>query len=145
MFPNKHDVYMHDTPQKHLFANQVRAESHGCMRVQNPDQLAAVIMEHDKGWSHARTQSSMDTAYDQHVALGRPIPVYITYFTLKVNEDGSITNYRDLYGHDSRMSAALLRGPTRVAGQDDQIVTPSIQQRQRTRGGNPFEEMLSSF
>jgi murein L,D-transpeptidase YcbB/YkuD len=145
MFPNKHDVYMHDTPQKHLFANQVRAESHGCMRVQNPDQLAAVIMEHDKGWSHARTQSSMDTAYDQHVALGRPIPVYITYFTLKVNEDGSITNYRDLYGHDSRMSAALLRGPTRVAEQDDQIVTQSIQQRPRTRGGNPLEEMLSSF
>ena len=145
MFPNKHDVYMHDTPQKHLFANQVRAESHGCMRVQNPDQLAAVIMEHDKGWSHARTQSSMDTAYDQHVALGRPIPVYITYFTLRVNEDGSITNYRDLYGHDSRMSAALLRGPTQFAEQDDQIVTQSIQPRQRTRGGNPFEEMLSSF
>jgi murein L,D-transpeptidase YcbB/YkuD len=145
MFPNKHDVYMHDTPQKHLFANQVRAESHGCMRVQNPDQLAAVIMEHDKGWSRARTQSSMDTAYDQHVALGRPIPVYITYFTLKVNEDGSITNYRDLYGHDSRMSAALLSGRTQFAERDDQIVTQSIPQRQRTRGGNPFEEMLSRF
>lgn len=145
MFPNKHDVYMHDTPQKHLFANQVRAESHGCMRVQNPDQLAAVIMEHDKGWSHARTQSSMDTAYDQHVALGRPIPVYITYFTLKVNEDGSITNYRDLYGHDSRMSAALLSGRTQFAERDDQIVTQSISQRQPTRGGNPFEEMLSRF
>lgn len=145
MFPNKHDVYMHDTPQKHLFANQVRAESHGCMRVQNPDQLAAVIMEHDRGWSRARTQSSMDTAYDQHVTLGRPIPVYITYFTLRVNEDGSITNYRDLYGHDSRMSAALLRGPTQFAEQDDQIVTQSIPQRQRTRGASPFEEMLSNF
>ncbi len=145
MFPNKHDVYMHDTPQKHLFANQVRAESHGCMRVQNPDQLAAIIMEHDKGWNRARTQSAMDTSYDQHVTLGRPVPVYMTYFTLRVNEDGSITNYRDLYGHDSRMSAALLGGRTQFAEHDDQIVTQSIPQRQRTRGGNPFEEMLSSF
>ncbi len=68
VFPNKHDVYMHDTPQKFLFANPVRAESHGCMRVQNPDQLAAVLLQRDQGWSQARTMSAIDTGYDQHVA-----------------------------------------------------------------------------
>ncbi|HMK41854.1 MAG TPA: L,D-transpeptidase family protein [Methyloceanibacter sp.] len=107
VFPNKHDVYMHDTPQKFLFAQPVRAESHGCMRVENPDQLAAVLLKHDRGWSEARTASAMDDAYDSHVALQQKIPVYITYFTLKVNEDGSLTSYADIYGHDGRMAAAL--------------------------------------
>ena len=50
VFPNKHDVYMHDTTQKHLFANTVRAESHGCMRVQNPERFAEIILARDKGW-----------------------------------------------------------------------------------------------
>jgi L,D-transpeptidase YcbB len=107
MFPNKHDVYMHDTPQKHLFANTIRAESHGCMRVQNPDQLASIIMQHDQGWSQARTRSAMDTAYDQQIPLRQKIPVYISYFTLKVNADGSVSTYGDLYGHDTRMATAL--------------------------------------
>jgi murein L,D-transpeptidase YcbB/YkuD len=107
MFPNKHDVYMHDTPQKHLFAHTVRAESHGCMRVQNPDQLATLIMKHDQGWSHARTFSALETGYDQQIPLRRKIPVHITYFTLKVNADGSVATYGDLYGHDARIAAAL--------------------------------------
>ena len=107
VFPNKHDVYMHDTPQKFLFAKPVRAESHGCMRVQNPDQLAAVLLRQDQGWSQARTMSAIETGYDQQVALRQKIPVYITYFTLKVNDDGSISTYGDLYGHDARMAVAL--------------------------------------
>jgi len=107
VFPNKHDVYMHDTPQKFLFANPVRAESHGCMRVQDPDQLAAVLLKEDQNWSQARTMEAVDTGYDQHIALRQKIPVYISYFTLKVNDDGSISTYEDIYGHDARMAAAL--------------------------------------
>jgi len=107
VFPNKHDVYMHDTPQKFLFANAVRAESHGCMRVQNPDQLAAVLLKQDQHWSQAQTMSAIENGYDQHVALRHKIPVYISYFTLKVNDDGSVSTYGDIYGHDARMAAAL--------------------------------------
>ena len=107
MFPNKHDVYMHDTPQKFLFAKAVRAESHGCMRIQNPDQLAAVLLGRDQGWNSARVHSSIQSAYDQHIGLKQKIPVHVTYFTLKVNEDGSTTSFGDLYGHDARMAAAL--------------------------------------
>lgn len=107
VFPNKHDVYMHDTQQKFLFAYPVRAESHGCMRVQNPEELAAIIMRHDQGWSDARTASAVDTGYDQQVPLKQRIPVHITYFTLKVNADGSLVSYGDIYGHDARMAAAL--------------------------------------
>jgi murein L,D-transpeptidase YcbB/YkuD len=137
VFPNKHDVYMHDTPQKHLFAKQVRAESHGCMRVQNPGEFAGVILKHDQNWSQARVMSAMETGYDQHVGLHRKVPVYITYFTLRVNDDGSITTFSDLYGHDRRMAAALFDGrsvyPTSA---DDELLTQSISQPGTPRRGS---------
>jgi murein L,D-transpeptidase YcbB/YkuD len=57
VFPNKHDVYMHDTRQKFLFAQPVRAESHGCMRVQNPEQLALILLRRDQGWNEANRLS----------------------------------------------------------------------------------------
>ena len=107
VFPNKHDVYMHDTTQKELFANPIRAESHGCVRVQNPEELAAVVLGYDQGWNAARVASAIDNGYDQHVALQHKIPVHITYFTLWVNDDGSMSSFADIYGHDARMAAAL--------------------------------------
>jgi murein L,D-transpeptidase YcbB/YkuD len=110
VFPNKHDVYMHDTPQRFLFAKPVRAESHGCMRVENPDQLAAVLLKQDQNWSSAKVASAIQGSYDQHIALHQKIPVYVQYFTLRVNDDGSISQFNDLYGHDARMSAALKLG-----------------------------------
>ena len=107
LFPNKHDVYMHDTPQKFLFAKPVRAESHGCMRVQNPDQLALTLLKQDQGWSAGRVASAIQTGYDQQIPLRQKIPVYVTYFTLWANSDGSLSSFGDLYGHDARMAAAL--------------------------------------
>ncbi len=110
LFPNKHDVYMHDTTQKNLFAQTVRAESHGCMRVQNPQQLALLLLHHDQGWSQADIERALQSN-DNHIQLKTHIPVYITYFTLKVNDDGSITTFNDIYGHDARMAAALSGKP----------------------------------
>ncbi|ODR96555.1 hypothetical protein AUC70_14885 [Methyloceanibacter stevinii] len=109
VFPNKHDVYMHDTQEKHYFNKTVRAESHGCMRVQNPDEFAAVLLKYDRNWSAEKTRDAFNTGYDKHVPLNNAIPVYVTYFTLWVNEDGSIKTYGDLYGHDRRMRTALLK------------------------------------
>src|SRR5262245_34007279 len=112
LFPNKHDVYMHDTTQKNLFAKTVRAESHGCMRVQNPDQLATTLLNKDQGWTAQKVASTIESGVeDQHVGLKQKIPVYITYFTLKVNDDGSFTTYNDIYGHDARMASAMLGEP----------------------------------
>jgi murein L,D-transpeptidase YcbB/YkuD len=82
VFPNKHDVYLHDTPLKFLFANPVRAESHGCVRVQDPNQLALMLLERDQGWTAAEIASAIQKGYDQHVALKQKIPIHITYFTL---------------------------------------------------------------
>jgi L,D-transpeptidase YcbB len=129
VFPNKHDVYMHDTQDKHFFNKSVRAESHGCMRVQNPDEFAAVLLKYDRNWGADKTQHAFNTGYDKRVPLNNDIPVYITYFTLWVNDDGSVTTYGDLYGHDRRMSTALLKN-----GRDYAAVKrppePSKKQRQ---------------
>lgn len=107
MFPNKHTVYMHDTTSKHLFNNAVRAESHGCMRVRNPDQFAKVLLSNEDGWSAARVDRAIGSKQHQPVHLSSPIPVHITYFTARVREDGTVRYFRDLYGHDARMAQAL--------------------------------------
>jgi murein L,D-transpeptidase YcbB/YkuD len=109
VFPNKHDVYMHDTTMRNYYGQSYRAESHGCMRVQNPDQLALVLLKHDQGWTQARVASAIRGSGDNHVVLQQKIPVYISYFTLRVNDDGSIATFRDIYGHDTRMATALSR------------------------------------
>jgi murein L,D-transpeptidase YcbB/YkuD len=155
LFPNSHDVYMHDTPQKHLFNNTVRAESHGCMRVQHPDQVAELLLKHANGWSAARVQSALHGGPDIQVALDRKIPVYITYFTLRVNEDGSFSTFNDLYGHDSRMSAALdgrgipvddfALSNEVVAGEWRPNTNNNRRARQRGRSGNDFTRALFGF
>jgi L,D-transpeptidase YcbB len=155
VFPNKHDVYMHDTTQKNLFAQTVRAESHGCMRVQNPDQLALLLLKHDQGWSMAQVVSATDNSEDHHVALKQKIPVYITYFTLKVNDDGSISTFRDIYGHDARMAAALsgkgmiydqpAEDSDVVAGQWDPPPPRGKRYRQRNDLTNDFTRALFGF
>jgi L,D-transpeptidase YcbB len=131
VFPNKHDVYMHDTTQKYLFANQVRAESHGCVRVQNPERLAAILLEYDQAWTAARVESAIQNGYDQHVPLSHKVPVHITYFTSWVNDDGSISSFNDLYGHDARIAKALF-------GDSSGFAYPQIEPRRKpTPRDNP--------
>ncbi len=153
LFPNKHDVYMHDTTQKNLFAKTVRAESHGCMRVQNPDQFAVTLLKHVQGWSASQVSSAIANSEDEHVALKQKIPVYINYFTLWVNADGSISTFRDIYGHDSRMAAALFGEPLPMAYEQPQMVEdyavnqppPRAYQQQRRRGGRPINTIADSI
>ena len=154
VFPNSHDVYMHDTTQKFLFANAVRAESHGCMRVQNPEKLAEIILKHDKDWGPARVESTFDAGGDNHVALEQKIPVYITYFTLRVNDDGSFSTFNDLYGHDARMNAALSgKGFVPDAWAQDEVMAenqnwqlpPNKRNRQRNNRSNDFTRTLFGF
>jgi murein L,D-transpeptidase YcbB/YkuD len=106
MFPNKHDVYMHDTPERDLFARSFRALSHGCMRVEHPRRLAAVLLAEDKGWSEAKVESLFDGG-SQEVQLSTHIPVHVTYFTAMVDYEGKLRTFGDLYGLDNRVGAAL--------------------------------------
>lgn len=110
-FPNKHDIYMHDTPQRELFNQQVRTFSHGCIRVENPGRLAEVLLEHDKGWSVAHVRGLLAQGYNNEVTLNRQIPVHVVYFTAMVGDDGKVNHFGDVYGHDARMLAALAGRP----------------------------------
>lgn len=108
LFPNKHAVYMHDTPAKHLFDSPVRAFSHGCMRVRNPVKLAEIVLNHDKGWPAEKVKELVDGGpEDNRIALDTPIPVHVTYFTAVAQADGTIKTYADIYGHEKRILQAL--------------------------------------
>jgi murein L,D-transpeptidase YcbB/YkuD len=117
MFPNRHDVYMHDTPSKGLFNEKVRTFSHGCMRVRNPVRLAEIIMAKDKGWSPADVARALASG-NQQVYLTTKIPVHVTYFTTWVEDDGSLTIRGDFYGHDRRVASALKGEPISLASEE---------------------------
>jgi L,D-transpeptidase YcbB len=106
-FPNKHDIYMHDTPQRELFNQTVRTFSHGCMRTQNPGRLAEVLLEEDKGWSAAHVRNLMSQGGNNNITLTKTIPVHTTYFTMVVGDDGRVQSFSDVYGQDNRLSQAL--------------------------------------
>ena len=107
MFPNRHDIYMHDTPQRELFEQQVRLFSHGCIRVHNPGRLAELLLAEDKGWPAEQVRGLLAQGNNNEVQLQRQIPVHVSYFTAVAGEDGHVNYFSDVYGHDNRVLAAL--------------------------------------
>jgi murein L,D-transpeptidase YcbB/YkuD len=114
-FPNRFDVYMHDTPERHLFSNATRTFSHGCMRVQNPMRLAEVILQHDKAMSSDQVRSYVARGGQSEITLSAPVPVHTTYFTARVGEAGVLHIHPDIYGMDARVASALEGRPVQVA------------------------------
>jgi murein L,D-transpeptidase YcbB/YkuD len=108
MFPNKHSVYVHDTPSKSLFSKSTRVFSHGCMRVQHPDQLAEVLLG-ELGWSKGKVRARFATTERKVVKLKEEIPVHITYLTSFVNKDMSAHFRKDVYSRDELLAEALAR------------------------------------
>lgn len=106
LFPNKHSVYMHDTPSKSLFKRKVRAFSHGCMRLRNPLKMAEVLLR-SEGISRKSINSRVGSGRNQYVPLKTKIPVHVTYFTMWVKDDGKVTYFNDIYSHDRKVIAAL--------------------------------------
>lgn len=131
-FPNKHDIYMHDTPSKSLFNSEVRAFSHGCMRVRDPRKLAEVLLREDKGWDGQRVAQSIGAPEEVRIGLSKKIPVHVTYFTAFVDENGKIATRNDLYGHDTRITDALAGKPIALIAQSDPaaIQARSVQEAQ---------------
>jgi murein L,D-transpeptidase YcbB/YkuD len=110
MFPNPFNIYLHDTPARGLFAKDQRSFSHGCIRVENPEQLGVFVLAGQPGWSLDEIRSAIATGQRMVVGLDQPLPVHITYLTAWVNKDGSVHFRRDVYGRDETLAAALL-GP----------------------------------
>ncbi len=103
LFPNSHNIYMHDTPTKDLFAKDVRTFSHGCIRVENPREFATVLL----GWDRAKVDANTSGKKSQSVPLASKVPVHITYFTAWPDETGKIQYFNDIYGRDAAMEKAM--------------------------------------
>lgn len=108
LFPNKHDVYMHDTPSKHLFSADMRAFSHGCVRVRNPVKLAEILFAETAGWSPSRVAGLVRSGKPENqVPVAGPIGVHMTYFTVVVDDAGKPQTFRDIYGHEPKIALGL--------------------------------------
>ncbi|MGZ8215689.1 MAG: L,D-transpeptidase family protein, partial [Methylosarcina sp.] len=107
MFPNKEDVYLHDTPANALFSKSRRDFSHGCVRVENPEALANFALKDQPEWNKETIKLAMKTSKTQRVILKRTMPVLFFYTTSFIDESGSLTFYPDIYGHDQILLEVL--------------------------------------
>jgi murein L,D-transpeptidase YcbB/YkuD len=106
LFPNDFNIYLHDTPNHELFDKDVRAFSHGCIRVEKPAELAQWVL----GWPADKVDQAMkDGPDDRGVKLPHKVPVYITYFTAYIN-NGQLYFGNDLYGRDDKLVAVVMPG-----------------------------------
>jgi len=106
LFPNQHDVYLHDTPSKSLFSRSFRAYSHGCVRVENPMDFADALLQLEPSMNGAALEAMFGDT-ERWVNLKTHIPVHISYFTLRVDADGTIRSYGDVYGMNERLKDLL--------------------------------------
>ena len=112
MFPNQYDIYLHSTPAVSLFDRTRRDFSHGCIRVQKPEDLAAWVLQGQGDWDLEKVQEAMNSGPDNHaVSLKTPLPIVIFYATALVEEDGHVHFFDDIYGYDAEMQRVLAKGP----------------------------------
>jgi murein L,D-transpeptidase YcbB/YkuD len=111
VLPNAHDVYLHDTAAKGLFAQVRRDLSHGCIRLSDPVALAAHVLRDRPEWTVERIRAAMtDGDDDIRINLTRPVPVYIVYETAITHENGDVYFYDDIYGLDRTLDGLLRKG-----------------------------------
>jgi len=136
-FPNKHDVYMHDTPDRHLFNQTPRTFSHGCMRTENPLHLAEVILAHDKNYSAGQIREMVQSGVTNEIKLNSSIPVHVAYFTAEADDQGQVHFFSDVYGLDSRVASALRGHAVHFAS--DPVITAENQDRRQAQRSDPYQ------
>ena len=108
MFPNKYNIYLHDTPSKSLFSKDGRAFSHGCVRVQKPMEFAYTLLSKQEVNSKAVFNGALDTGEETQIDLVSPVPVHIVYRTAWVDNSGEPQYRHDIYGRDVLVFDALV-------------------------------------
>jgi len=111
MFPNKFDVYLHDTPSRELFAKTVRTFSSGCIRIEKPIELAEYLLAGDPKRTRAAILAGIDKRVEQTVRLPEPMPIHLLYWTAWADQDGSVQFRNDIYGRDKLLDEALREEP----------------------------------
>ena len=104
IFPNDNNIYLHSTPALALFSRTRRDFSHGCIRVEDAQVLAAWVLRNNPGWTKQRIAEAFTAGKQQQVNLVRTIPVFIVYATAVAEEDGRVFFYQDIYGHDEALA-----------------------------------------
>lgn len=112
VFPNKHNVYFHDTPTRGLFAQRQRAFSSGCLRTQNPIDLSEWLLNETPNWGRDKIDAALATKKETRVNLASKVPVHILYSTVVSEEDGGVRYLDDIYQRDAAVLAGL-RAPPR--------------------------------
>lgn len=111
VMPNRYDIYLHDTPSKHLFGARTRDFSHGCIRLGNPVALARYALRDRPDWTPARIDSAMQGSETVKVRLPIPMLVAIIYATVEARSDGKVLFHPDVYGHDRTLELLLAGAP----------------------------------
>ncbi len=152
-FPSQHTIYMHDTPDRYMFAASQRTLSHGCLRLRNPVKLAELILAEDKGWSPAKIDDLIKNGpLNNEVAIERKVPIHIAYFTAWVDEQGKLATYRDVYGHEKRVTQALegkwdqiVKGPDHLAPVEPDKSAPARVAQTKPKDDSFFDALSSAI
>ncbi len=107
MFPNKYNVYLHDTPSQELFAKTVRTFSSGCIRIEKPIELAEYLLKDYPEWTRERILSTADRRIERTVQIKKPLPVHLLYWTAWIDRDGRMQFRNDIYKRDELLDRAL--------------------------------------
>jgi L,D-transpeptidase YcbB len=107
LFPNSFNIYFHDTPAKALFEKDVRAYSHGCIRLSEPEKMANYLLRNNDKWTPEKINEAMNSGNEQYVKLKNPVPVFITYYTAWVDDNGILHFRDDIYGHDKEVASKM--------------------------------------
>ncbi len=115
LFPNSFDIYFHDTPSKSLFSKDKRAYSHGCIRLSDPTKMAEYLLRNQPEWTSERIFSAMNAEEEKFVKVKKPVPVFITYYTAWVDDNGLLNFRDDIYGHDEKLIKKMFTTTQQIA------------------------------
>lgn len=107
LFPNNYNIYLHDTPGKHLFNQAGRGFSHGCIRIEEPRKFAEYLLRNEPEYTSEVIDSLMHLGKEKWVVLKKTLPVFLVYFTAWVDQEGVLNFRKDIYGHDEKMMKKL--------------------------------------
>ena len=116
IFPNEHSIFLHDTPSQELFSADQRSFSSGCIRVENPLDLANVLLSGQDDWTAEKIKQVVDSLEQDTVFLDTPLTVLIVYWTVSVGASGELRYARDVYSYDAPLLRALDRSLSAPAG-----------------------------
>ena len=112
MFPNTFDVYLHDTPAKRLFSENIRTFSHGCTRIEKPLELGEYVLRNNPEWTQEMLLAAIAQDTERKILISRPLNVHFLYLTAWVDERGTLQFRNDIYGRDKSLDEALRRKPS---------------------------------